>query len=93
MSQLTLNSLTALSPVDGRYASKTADLREHFSEFALIRERVRVEISWYLHLADQANITELPTPDDNAREALLALSEHFSLSARRTTMSKRLSTF
>ena len=39
-----LNSLTAVSPVDGRYASKTADLRGIFSEFALMRYRVLVEV-------------------------------------------------
>jgi len=79
MPHLTLNSLTALSPVDGRYATKTADLREHFSEFALIRERVRVEIYWYLHLADHADIAELPAPDDAARKELLELAQNFSV--------------
>ena len=39
-----LTPLTAVSPVDGRYAGKTESLREYFSEFALIRYRVRVEI-------------------------------------------------
>ncbi len=79
MSELELSSLTALSPVDGRYASKTALLREYFSEFALIRERVRVEIAWYLHLADDATIEELPAPDAAAREALLTLAKNFSV--------------
>lgn len=79
MPELDLSSLTALSPVDGRYASKTAPLREHFSEFALIRERVRVEIAWYLHLADHTGIGELPAPDAEARKALTALAENFSV--------------
>ena len=39
-----LSALTALSPVDGRYGAKTAALREHFSEFGLIRARVIVEV-------------------------------------------------
>jgi adenylosuccinate lyase len=43
--------LTALSPLDGRYASKTRALQDHFSEFALMRERVRVEIEWLKALA------------------------------------------
>jgi adenylosuccinate lyase len=40
------STLTALSPLDGRYAAKVAALREHFSEFGLIRARVRIEIAW-----------------------------------------------
>jgi adenylosuccinate lyase len=43
--------LTALSPLDGRYASKTRALQDHFSEFALMRERVRVEVAWLKALA------------------------------------------
>ena len=43
-------SLMAVSPIDGRYASKTAPLREYFSEFALIRNRVRVEIEYFIAL-------------------------------------------
>ena len=42
----TLNALVALSPLDGRYASKTAPLREFFSEFALTKFRVFVEVEW-----------------------------------------------
>ena len=45
--------LTALSPLDGRYAAKTRPLQEHFSEFALMRERVAVEVAWLLALADE----------------------------------------
>ena len=51
--------LTALSPLDGRYASKTRPLQEHFSEFALIRERVAIEIAWLLALADEPSFTAL----------------------------------
>ena len=47
---MTLNPLTAVSPIDGRYAGKTAPLREYFSEFALIRNRVRVEIEYFISL-------------------------------------------
>jgi adenylosuccinate lyase len=43
--------LTALSPLDGRYAAKTRPLQDHFSEFALMRERVAVEVEWLLALA------------------------------------------
>ena len=51
-----LTSLTAVSPVDGRYARQTEPLREYFSEFALIRYRVRVEIEYFIALC------EIPLP-------------------------------
>ncbi len=51
-----LNSLTAISPIDGRYANKTEILRNYFSEFALIEYRVRVEIEYFIALC------ELPLP-------------------------------
>ena len=45
-----LNNLTAVSPIDGRYASKTATLRDYFSEYALIRYRTRVEVEYFIAL-------------------------------------------
>jgi adenylosuccinate lyase len=51
--------LTALSPLDGRYASKTRALQDHFSEFALMRERVRVEVAWFKALAASAGFKPL----------------------------------
>src|SRR5260221_335423 len=51
--------LTALSPLDGRYAGKTRPLQEHFSEFALIRERVAIEIAWLLALAAEPSFEAL----------------------------------
>lgn len=48
---MTLNPLTAVSPIDGRYAGKTAPLREYFSEYALIKNRVRVEIEYFIVLS------------------------------------------
>ena len=51
-----LDILTAVSPIDGRYRSKTASLAEYFSEYALIRYRVRVEIEYFIMLC------ELPLP-------------------------------
>ncbi len=54
------HALTALSPLDGRYASKTRALQEHFSEFALIRLRVRVEIAWLKALAADPAFDLLP---------------------------------
>lgn len=55
-----LSSLTAISPVDGRYSGRVAELRELFSEYALIKHRVIVEIRWLQHLASQPEITEVP---------------------------------
>jgi len=54
------SALTALSPLDGRYAGKTRPLQEHFSEFALIRHRVRVEIAWLEALAAEPAFRPLP---------------------------------
>ena len=72
------SALTALSPLDGRYASKVASLREHFSEFGLIRARVRIEIAWLLALSDEPKITEVPPFSAAARAALAAASASFS---------------
>jgi len=57
--ELPLNALTALSPLDGRYGSKIAALRHHFSEFGLIHARVRVEVEWLIHLSNQDDIAEV----------------------------------
>lgn len=57
---MSLTPLTALSPLDGRYAPKVEALRPHFSEFGLIRYRVRVEIEWLKALAADPAIAELP---------------------------------
>ena len=54
------HALTALSPLDGRYAAKTRALQEHFSEFALVRHRVRVEIAWLKALAEEPGFALLP---------------------------------
>ena len=48
-----LTSLTAVSPIDGRYRNKTAVLSDYFSEYALIRYRVRVEIEYFIALCEQ----------------------------------------
>ena len=57
---MTLTALTALSPLDGRYAAKVESLRIHFSEYGLIRNRVRVEIEWLKALAVAMEISECP---------------------------------
>lgn len=55
-----LNTLLALSPLDGRYASKVDNLRNYFSEFALIKFRLLTEIEWLKNLAANPQIKELP---------------------------------
>ncbi len=55
-----LSALTAISPVDGRYAAKTTQLRPIFSEFGLIKYRVIVEVRWLQMLSNCAGITEVP---------------------------------
>ena len=79
MSKLNLSALTAISPIDGRYANKTTELRDCFSEFALIRERVRVELAWLVHLSAQPGIEELPEIVGETRQALLQIGEQFSV--------------
>jgi len=56
---MTLTSLTAISPLDGRYADKTRELRDLFSEYGLIRQRVKVEALWFKRLANEPAIKEL----------------------------------
>ena len=71
--------LTALSPLDGRYAAKTRALQEHFSEFALIRHRVGIEVAWLKALADEAAFSALPSLSKPARDALDRAAADFSL--------------
>ena len=79
MQALPLSALTALSPVDGRYGDKAAALREHFSEFGLIRARVIVEIRWLQRLAGLAGVTEVPPLSAEATAFLEAMIRDFSL--------------
>lgn len=74
-----LSALTALSPVDGRYGSKAAALREHFSEFGLIRARVIVEVRWLQRLAEHDQIAEVPSLSVEASAFLEQLIRDFSL--------------
>jgi adenylosuccinate lyase len=72
------STLTALSPLDGRYAAKTEALRPIFSEFGLMHRRVLVELHWLLALANEPRIGEVPALSAAARAALLAIGEDFS---------------
>ncbi|AAZ96471.1 adenylosuccinate lyase [Thiobacillus denitrificans ATCC 25259] len=74
-----LTALTALSPLDGRYGGKTAALRDFFSEYALIKYRVIVEIEWLKALAAEPAITEVPAFSDGAIALLDAIADRFSV--------------
>ena len=72
------NSIKAISPIDGRYASKAAPLNEIFSEYGLIAARVLVEVRWLQALAEQPGIAELPALSAESNAALDAIVANFS---------------
>ena len=76
---LDLSTLTAVSPVDGRYAARAADLRPIFSEFGLIRHRVEVEVRWFQALARHPGIVEVPPFSETANRLLNDLVASFSV--------------
>jgi len=76
---MTHASLLALSPLDGRYAAKVDALRPIFSEYGLIRARIRVEVEWLLALAAEPGITELAPFAPAQVHKLRALAEQFSV--------------
>jgi adenylosuccinate lyase len=73
-----LDTLTAISPVDGRYHDKVAALRPLTSEFGLIRQRVIVEIRWLEALAQEPAITEVQPFSEDARRLLQSIIDGFS---------------
>ncbi len=73
-----LSALTAISPVDGRYGSKTADLRPLFSEFGLIRHRVLVEVRWLQMLAAHPGIPEVAELSEHATHILNGIVDNFN---------------
>jgi adenylosuccinate lyase len=74
-----LSSLTAVSPIDGRYADKTVDLRPIFSEFGLIRYRVLIEVRWLQALAAHPAIPEAPPLSSHAVHLLNGIVDNFYL--------------
>lgn len=75
---MNLTPLTAISPLDGRYGDKTAELKPIFSEFGLMRFRVQVEIRWLQALAVQNDIEEVPALTDEANTLLNNITDNFS---------------
>jgi adenylosuccinate lyase len=77
---MNLTSLSAISPIDGRYAVKTVALREIFSEYGLMRYRILTEIRWLEALAAHPQIPEVPALTASAREKLEKIAEQFDIS-------------
>ena len=78
-----LEALTAVSPIDGRYAGKCAELREVFSEYGLVKRRVQVECAWLEALCDAKTIRECRALTAAERKALRALTDGFSVADAR----------
>ena len=76
---MNLSELTAVSPIDGRYAAKSASLREIFSEYGLIKRRVEVEVRWLEKLASHNGIPEVAKLSADATKVLNNLVTEFSL--------------
>jgi len=77
---MTLSPLTAVSPVDGRYARHTETLRAYFSEQALMQARVRVEVAWLKALAEEPAISEVPPLDPDGAAFLDRIAGDFGTS-------------
>lgn len=74
-----LSELTAISPVDGRYGARLSDLKSIFSEFGLIKNRVKVEVFWLRMLANHPGISEVPVLSSEAEQHLMKLVDEFTL--------------
>ncbi len=75
---MTLSSLNAISPIDGRYGSKTRALGDVFSEYGLIKRRVEVEVRWLQQLAAHPGIIEVPELSEHSQALLNSLVEQFN---------------
>nr|MCR5536725.1 adenylosuccinate lyase [Succinivibrio sp.] len=74
-----LSPLSAISPLDGRYAGKTSELRTIFSEYGLMRFRVQVELTWLKHLSKCPQIKEVPEFSSETLSFIDDLIKNFSL--------------
>ncbi|MDX1348451.1 MAG: adenylosuccinate lyase [Thiomicrorhabdus chilensis] len=74
-----LSELTAISPVDGRYGARLDNLKEVFSEYGLIKNRVKVEVFWLRMLANHPGIPEVPALSADAENQLIKLVDEFTL--------------
>jgi adenylosuccinate lyase len=76
---LELSSLTAISPIDGRYGAKTSELRNITSEYGLIYHRVLIELRWFEFLASHSEIAEVPPLGAEAEGIIQGVIENFSI--------------
>ena len=76
--KMKLNSLTAISPIDGRYRNKTEDLTLYFSEYGLIKYRVLIEVEYFVELIKTGRITNVIKLNDVHVEKLRAIYKNFS---------------
>jgi adenylosuccinate lyase len=70
--------ITAISPIDGRYASKVAELTECFSEYALVRNRVRVEVLWLMALCAEVSVPECRALTSEETNLLMGIVDDFT---------------
>jgi adenylosuccinate lyase len=74
-----IETLTTISPLDGRYHLVNEDLRDIFSEYGLIKYRIKVEVEWFIHLSKQNNIPELPSLNIKDTSYLNDLVNNFTI--------------
>ncbi len=78
-----MTELSAISPIDGRYSHLVESLQDIFSEYALIKYRIFVEIEWFIHLSKQPKITELPRLTKQSITFLSNIEKNFNLTEAR----------
>ena len=78
-----MTELSAISPIDGRYSHLVESLQDVFSEYALIKYRIFVEIEWFIHLSKQPKITELPRLTKQSITFLSNIEKNFNLTEAR----------
>ncbi|MGQ0618493.1 MAG: adenylosuccinate lyase [Panacagrimonas sp.] len=76
---MNLTSLSAVSPIDGRYAERTVELRSIFSEYGLMRYRVTAEVRWLMHLSARSELAEVPPLSPTARARLEQIAGNFTI--------------
>ena len=76
---MTFDTLTSISPIDGRYGDKTGPLKSIFSEFGLIKYRVLVEVRWLQAISMNSQISEVPEFSSESNAVLSSITNNFSL--------------
>jgi adenylosuccinate lyase len=74
-----LDTLSSISPLDGRYNQATNGLRQYFSEYALIKYRIKIEVEWFIHLSEQKSIVNLPKLSIKDTSYIIDLVENFDI--------------